>query len=98
MIGLQNDINSKLKDLAYDSFGSNNPPKLTLNSLERYYFKTPSDGGTGTQQKGLILFDLIALNTTNLPIVIFVQKIKKSPIKRRFLYHKSNTNTKLTFE
>ena len=51
-----------------------------------------------TQQKGLILFDLITLNTTNLPIVIFVQKIKKSPIKRRFLYHKSNTNTKLTFE
>lgn len=70
LIGLQNDINSKLKDLANDSFGSNNPPKLTLNSLERYYFKTPFDGGTGTQQKGLILFDLITLNTTNLPIVI----------------------------
>lgn len=38
--------------------------------MERYYFKTPNDGGTGTQQKGLILFDLVTLETTNLPILI----------------------------
>lgn len=70
LVGLQDDINSKLRNLAVNSFGSNNPPRLTLNSLERYYFKTPFDGGTGTQQKGLVLFDLVTLNNTNLPIII----------------------------
>ncbi len=68
---LQIEINNSLSSLVEENFPKpHNPPRITLKSLDRYYYTTPNDGGTGTQQKGLILFDLVTLNNTFLPILI----------------------------
>lgn len=45
-------------------------PHLTIKDAERYTFSTPNDRGTGSQYKGLILFDLAILALTNLPLLV----------------------------
>ena len=49
--------------------GMKESPMLQL-SERSYTFMTPDDTGTGTNYKGLILYDLSILNLTSLPILI----------------------------
>lgn len=45
-------------------------PVLTIKDSSHYSFVTPKDGGTGTDDKGLIVFDLAMLSLTKLPAVV----------------------------
>ena len=69
---LQNDINEGLKELNKNFYeGRIACPKLTFNGIDKKYnFYTPTDEGTGTSQKGVILFDIYTLGSTILPIVV----------------------------
>ena len=40
-----------------------------INDASHYVFFTPRDGGTGTQYKGLVVFDLAMLSLTRLPVI-----------------------------
>ncbi|HEM4953001.1 TPA: DUF2326 domain-containing protein [Streptococcus suis] len=61
-----NSIMSTINDKIYD--GAKTSPKISLNSAKSYDFYTPQDRGTGSEYKGLILFDLAMLKSTSLPI------------------------------
>lgn len=69
---LQDKINNGLKVLNSHFYnGSISCPKITFNGIDRKYtFYTPSDEGTGTSQKGVILFDLYTLSSTILPLIV----------------------------
>lgn len=45
-------------------------PIINVESATTYTFYTPDDGGTGMRYKGLILFDLAVLQSSNLPFLI----------------------------
>ncbi len=52
-------------------FGENkNSPAIHFESTKSYTFSTFDDHGTGTNNKGLIMFDLASLNLTELPLLI----------------------------
>lgn len=62
----------RLNDSIYD--GSRFAPAISFKSMRSgdpgYDFSTQADGGTGTNYKGLILFDLSVFKNTELPILI----------------------------
>ena len=45
-------------------------PLIHVESSGKYTFHTPDDGGTGMRYKGLILFDLAVLQSSNLPFIV----------------------------
>ena len=52
-------------------FGENkNSPAIHFESTKSYTFSTFDDHGTGTNYKGLIMFDMASLNLTELPLLI----------------------------
>lgn len=63
-----NDYLKKLNDKIY--IEKRMSPVLTLESFAKYSYKTPKDKGTGTEFKGLLLFDLSILELTKLPFII----------------------------
>lgn len=69
---LQDSINKGLRELNQNFYdGRMSCPKIIFNGIDKkYVFHTPSDEGTGTSQKGAILFDLYTLSSTNLPLII----------------------------
>ena len=46
------------------------PPVIRLEKLNKYTFKTPNDGGTGAQYRGLITFDLANMAVAPVPFVV----------------------------
>lgn len=67
---MQQEINTemiKINDFIYG--GKKTAPTLTVSDASHYTFFTPRDGGTGTQYKGLVVFDLAMLNLTQLPVI-----------------------------
>lgn len=68
---LQEELNAKMRELnrfIYD--GKKTAPILTIQDAKHYSFFTPNDSGTGSQYKGLIVFDIAALDLTNLPALV----------------------------
>lgn len=45
-------------------------PLIQVKNSESYILNTPSDGSAGIRYKGLILFDLAVLQTSNLPFIV----------------------------
>lgn len=70
-LGLERKINLELLKLCDQvSNGEIEPPRLEFSeSAKSFQFYTPDDDGTGTSNKGVVLFDLVLLNLTNLPVV-----------------------------
>ena len=69
--GVQQEINdemAKINSYIYDD--TYYSPVLRIPDSSRYSFTTPNDGGTGTQYKGLIVFDLAALHLTRIPVIV----------------------------
>ncbi len=67
---IQSDINVKMNDLNKSFYnGKKTSPIITIKNPKSYSFITPSDGGTGTQYKGLVIFDLAMLELTNIPVI-----------------------------
>lgn len=49
------------------SQGKDNPPVLGLKEYNSYFFETPKDTGTGTNFKGMLIYDISILHSTVLP-------------------------------
>jgi len=58
----------KINNTIYN--GQKTAPSLIIRDASHYDFFTPLDGGTGSQYKGLVVFDLAMLNLTNLPLLV----------------------------
>ena len=68
---MQQSINAemvKINNTIYN--GRKTAPTLTISDASHYKFFTPRDGGTGSQYKGLVVFDLAMLHLTNLPLLV----------------------------
>ena len=67
---LVDQINSEMKGINDEIYhGRKTPPVLNVESYKRYDFSVINDTGTGSQYRGLIIFDLCVLNETPLPII-----------------------------
>lgn len=63
-------INIEISKLNERIYGENTePPQLNIYKSNSYSYKTPSDDGTGTNNKNLILLDLAMLKLTPLPAI-----------------------------
>lgn len=60
-------INDKMAEISELVFPNYQAPVLTITKTGNYDFSTPDDEGTGTNYKGLILFDLAVLLLTEVP-------------------------------
>lgn len=68
---IQREIDDKTKIINDAIFnGLKTPPLLAIKSANEYEFFTPNDRGTGSEYKGLIVFDLAMLELTALPILV----------------------------
>lgn len=68
---IERQVNDSMADYNRTIFPSERkiPPVLTLNSCDSFTFKTPRNSGTGSNYKGLIVFDLSVLRLTQLPFL-----------------------------
>ena len=61
-------LNAKMKEFNDMLFRTHRkPPKIKFNRYDSYKFETPDDTGTGSNYKGMIVYDLAVLFTTALP-------------------------------
>lgn len=76
---IERDVNVKMKQFN-DSFYSDarKAPRLHFNSYNSYTFETPDDTGTGTNYKGMVLYDLAVLYLTALPAIAHDSLIPKN--------------------
>lgn len=67
---IEETINEEMETISdFVTNGEYNAPKLTINKYDSYNFETPKDDGTGTNNRGLIIYDIAVLNTTVLPAI-----------------------------
>ena len=67
---IETQINAEMKELNSQLFDENRKaPLLKLKAFNSYSFFTLDDDGTGTNYKGLVLFDLAALRLSRLPAI-----------------------------
>lgn len=93
---MQQSINAEMVEInnaIYD--GKKTAPSLIISDASHYSFFTPRDGGTGSQYKGLVVFDLAMLNLTNLPLLVhdsvMLKHIADEAIERiLLLYYKTS--------
>jgi hypothetical protein len=93
---LQSMINvemDKINDYVYN--GEKLPPVLTIKNPKNYTFLTPNDTGTGTSYKGLVVFDLMAMQSTPLPALVhdsvILKQIGDEPLEKIMeLYNQSS--------
>lgn len=67
LVDIEHDVNAKMKEFN-DSFyaDARKAPRLHFNNYNSYTFETPDDTGTGTNYKGMVLYDLAVLYLTAL--------------------------------
>jgi len=63
-------VNTKIATLNESLNNNTLPPELRVNGLRSYSYATTNDTGTGTRFKGVALFDLAVLLSTNLPAFV----------------------------
>lgn len=67
---IESEINSEMEKLSdIVTHGEYNAPKLTINKYDSYNFETPKDAGTGTNNRGMVIYDLAVLEKTILPAI-----------------------------
>ena len=67
---IQNDLNYQMKMYNGTLYREQHkPPHLVFREYNSYIFETPDDTGTGTNYKGLVLYDLAVLALTALPAI-----------------------------
>ena len=68
---LQTDINIRLRELnSIVCNGRKTAPSITIANAKKYTFVTPNDIGTGSQTRGMFLYDLVTTEKTLLPAVV----------------------------
>lgn len=66
--GINSKVNSSMVEISdVVSQGLDNPPILNIKEYNSYTFETPKDTGTGTNFKGMLIYDLATLRNTVLP-------------------------------
>lgn len=89
---VQNTINEAMKKLNDEIYcGRKTCPTIRIDLLDRYFFSTPSDSGTGTQQRGVAIFDLVMLANTSLPAFahdsVMLKHIEDHALAKLFEYY-----------
>lgn len=97
---VQNSINDGMKKLNDDIYnGQKTCPRIKIDLLDRYFFSTPADSGTGTQQRGVAIFDLVMLSKTQLPAFahdsVMLKHIEDGTLAKLFEYY--NKTSKQVF-
>lgn len=92
---------AELNDYIYN--GTNKSPSLNITKLNNYGFFTPTDDGTGTNCKNLVLFDLTSLYLTPLPALahdtVILKHIADEPISKIVdLYTKTEKQVFIAFD
>ena len=65
---IETTLNTKMKELNDSLFvEKKKPPQLHFNAYNSYKFETPDNTGTGSNYKGMIVYDLAVLFSTALP-------------------------------
>lgn len=101
---LQQQINEKMSELNHYIYnGRKTSPVLSITSASSYTFFTPNDSGTGSQYKGLIVFDLTVLEMTKLPVLahdsILLKQIEDAAVEKILeLYLKSSKQIFITLD
>lgn len=73
---IETKINNELERLnEFVTRGEYNAPELTIKKYDSYNFETPKDKGTGTNNRGMLLYDLAILNLTVLPAIAHDSKL-----------------------
>lgn len=69
---VENAINQQMREITYLLLKdiTHTPPILRLEKLNKYVFKTPNDGGTGAQFRGVVTFDLANMAVSAIPFVV----------------------------
>ena len=72
LLGIETEVNQAMRELSFEILkdATHMPPVLRLEKLNKYTFKTPNDGGTGAQYRGLITFDLANMAVAPVPFVV----------------------------
>ncbi len=91
----------RINDFIYN--GENYAPRIDLKKGNSYKFYTPDDDGTGTNFKGMIVFDLSILRLTQVPAVahdsLIFKNIADLPIDKIFqLYKQSEKQVFVVFD
>jgi hypothetical protein len=72
-------INDRMKEYNDSLFAYvRKAPRLTFNEYNSYRFETPDDTGTGSNYKGMVIYDLAILNLTALPAIAHDSLILKN--------------------
>lgn len=72
-------INDRMKEYNDSLFTDvRKAPRLTFNEYNSYRFETPDDTGTGSNYKGMVIYDLAILNLTALPAIAHDSLILKN--------------------
>lgn len=76
---IQDDVNEKMKELNDTLYTERRQaPHLEFNEYNSYTFETPDDKGTGTNYKGMVIYDLAVLFLTDLPAIAHDSLILKN--------------------
>ncbi|WP_238991655.1 DUF2326 domain-containing protein [Streptococcus uberis] len=68
LVEIENELNTKMKEINDSLFSTpRKPPHIHFNKHASYKFETPDDTGTGSNFKGMIVYDLAVLLCTALP-------------------------------
>lgn len=104
MKSVQEKLNGLMKELNNRIYlGRKTSPTLEIIDSSHYNFYTPNDSGTGSQCRGLIVFDLVVLNNTNLPAIvhdtIILKNIEDYALEKLIeLYSDSNKQVFIAFD
>ena len=101
---IKNTVNREMDSITLEILGdaTHMPPVLKLEKLNKYTFKTPNDGGTGAQYRGLITFDLANMAVTPIPFVVHDSVLLKNIERAVFssiikVYHNQRQQGKQVF-
>jgi len=76
---IEQELNDKMKEFNDSLFSDfRKAPHLHFNEYNSYHFETPDDTGTGSNYKGMVIYDLAVLFTTALPAIAHDSLILKN--------------------
>lgn len=76
---IERSVNDEMKALNDSLFtDTRKAPHLTFNEYNSYRFETPDDTGTGSNYKGMVIYDLAILHLTALPAIAHDSLILKN--------------------
>lgn len=76
---IESSINDKMREFNDSLFtDARKAPHITFNEYNSYRFETPDDTGTGSNYKGMVIYDLAILHLTALPAIAHDSLILKN--------------------